>query len=529
MSRATIAMVLALLVAGGARAASYTVDLGSPGRQVFSLNGVNAGPGHMKHQPGGDVTAQYRQMGVRMVRTHDYYGPCDLSQIFPNLWNPTGRRQMPHFAETDAAVSEIEAAGGEVLFRLGESWYSADPHNHIPLSFGAVAAACKAIVAHFGGHECTPLKGRIRLWEIWNEPNHSMFWDLAQDPNCDQFIEMYVQVARELRAEFPWIKIGGPGAKGDSAANQAAFAGRLAEACRDADAPLDFYSWHYYNGERGGPGVFAEHARAIRQALNAAGCGKTLNVLDEWNSTMHKPESQGLSEEDRAWNATLGNLTGAAFTASALIYLHQDSDVRYACRYRGDYWQPEDGYGLINADGSLKRPGYALQAYGMLFPAPADRRMFELESSGGDDEHRAIMATADRTPTVANILISQYQTGSQGFTLTVKGIPANWQRPTLEHYIVSAQHDCERILQRELKLKERPRLKYEYSGSGLSRRGSSVHLVRLYDASRFPVFTPGEIQPAKPPLKPPGKPPRWLPPRLPLPGPGQRKPGRVNG
>ncbi len=518
MSRGLLVLLCGLFTAV-ARPATYTVDAGSPGREVSPLNGVNAGPGHMKHLPGANFADQYRQMGIPLVRTHDYYGPCDLSQIFPWLYGSPAVRRFPRFSETDATIAEIEAAGCQVLFRLGESWYNDNPHNQIPSDFSAVADACVAVVSHYGGHQCTPYNARIRLWEIWNEPDHGMFWDLDTDPDSEQFLQLYVQVAKRLRDEFPWIKIGGPGAAGGPEDGQVDFARRLAEACRDADAPLDFYSWHSYNPDHEGPYHFAGRAQAIRQALNAAGSAKTYNILDEWNSAHYKPLGEEPSPTDTAWNESLGNAEGAAFSASALIYLHLHSDLRHACRYRGDYWKPEDGYGLIEADGSLKKPGYAFEAYAGLFPQQGARTMHLLPSDGGDLEHHAIMATTDEPRSVVNVLISQYKDTGSDLALTIAALPDAWSRPTLEHYVVSAVRDCSRVAARELAAHELPDVHYTFRLGRREVARSSVHLVRVYDAAKFPVYAPTQMAPAHLP----GQRPR--PERGPRPG-GPRRPFR---
>lgn len=497
--RCALLLCVCALLSTRAWSAAYTVDAATPGHEVNPLNGVNAGPGHMKHLPGGNFAAQYQQMGVRLVRAHDYYGPCDLSQICPWIRNPLIKKRVPHFAETDATISEIEAAGCQVLFRLGESWYKDDPHNEIPSSFTDVANACVRIVDHYGGHEATPYRARIRLWEIWNEPDQGMFWDLTNDPHSEQFMDLYVQVAKALQQEYPWIIIGGPGAKGGEESDQVDFCERLAQACHDAGAPLDFYSWHYYNSDYDGPYIFARRAQKIRQTLNAAGFAKTYNVLDEWNSAHLVPESQNPTSTQRAWNATFDNAEGAAYSASVLIYLHLYTDVRYACRYRGDYWVPESGYGLIESDGKLKKPGYAFQAYAGLFPGPSTRKMYLLTGTGGDLTNRAVMGTIDQAKSVVNVLISQYKTAAQSFTLSIKGLPSDWREPTLEHYVVSETADDSQVLKRALLARERPNLEYTYTVKAMQKSNNSVHMVRVYDAVRFPYSRPTSVAPAPSP------------------------------
>ena len=205
MLRAT-GVVLLMLLTVCAWPAQFTVDADDVGKRVFPLNGVNAGPGHVKGYPGMKLTTQYEQMGIPLVRTHDYYGPSDFSNIFFNDWNADPYDHSNYdFSDTDAVIEEAEEAGCEVMFRLGESWYQLDPHNQIPPDFGAVAHVCKHIAKHYGADRCTPYRCRIRLWEIWNEPNHSMFWDQNIDPDLDKFYGLYAVVAKHLKGKFPHI------------------------------------------------------------------------------------------------------------------------------------------------------------------------------------------------------------------------------------------------------------------------------------------------------------------------------------
>ena len=50
-------------------------------------------------------------------------------------------------------------------------------------------------------------------------------------------------------------------------------------------------------------------------------------------------------------------LSGAAFTAAALIYIHLYSDICYACRFWGDLHTENQGYGLVDIQERIKKPG----------------------------------------------------------------------------------------------------------------------------------------------------------------------------
>ncbi len=452
--RATV-VVLALLGAVGRPAAvEFAVNAAAVGQRVWPLNGVNAGPGHMNDPAlaGVVLTDQYRDMGVPLVRTHDYYGPCDLSAVFPWGWGP--HAVLPagtyRFDDTDRVIQEIRDTGCEVMFRLGESWDKDSEGYEIPGSFTQVTAVCMETVRRYAGGG-VPYNDRVTLWEIWNEPNHEQFWDLQADPDCERFFDLYAEVSRALEQGFSKIIIGGPGAKGGSTAEIADFAARFAQACRDRDAPLYFYSWHSYNREHAGPYIFAKQAQEVREALVSVDprLANIHNVLSEWSSTHFKGQAEAPTAEDERRNATLGNAEGAAFTAAALVYMNLYSDLLYACRYRGDAWAPHEGYGLVQADGSsLKKTGYALKAYSQLFPDLERGRMYALATTGGDtgdegaaDWCRALLATTDQERKTVNVLLALWRSAGRGFRLTVQGIPQEWKKPWIVHYRVSEAGD----------------------------------------------------------------------------------------
>ena len=529
----TASLILAVILATSALAAEFTVNAGETGKRVFPLNGVNAGPAHMKGQHAMDLTAQYQEMGISLVRTHDYYGYIDLSNIFPHSWDTDPANHGNYdFSGADDVINEVEAAGCDVMFRLGESWYTPS-HNQIPSNHANVAHVCKHIIMHYGGDDCNPYNCRIRLWEFWNEPNLDKFWDVKADPNFTKFFSMYGRVAYEVKRRFPHIQLGGPGTAGSDDAGIEKFARQFVQALRDNphDPPLDFYSWHSYNRDNDGPYVFARQAQKVRAVLNAAGFAKTENVLSEWNSSSVRAGGQHPTEEDLQWRHTLFNIDGAAFSAAALIYMHLYSDIRYACRYRGDIHSGDEGYGLMDTGGNIKKPGYAFKAYAGLFPQREWRKMYLLSGTGGDTGNegkagkcRAMMATTDEDRTVVNVLIALWEHGNEGFSLTVSNLPDGWQQPMMEHYVVSQKQDYYEQASRSIAQQYARDKAYRYTCKQVPDTTSSVHLVRLYDAAKFPTLQPTGVQPATGPQPP--QQPRPFPPIRRFPRPWPPRPGR---
>jgi hypothetical protein len=493
MKRLAAAIAMALMVTS-AWALDFSVDASALVSHAFPLNGVNDGPGHVR---GGisDVSDQYREMGITMVRTHDYYGPCDYSTIFPSSYDandPWGADAYSNssydFSDSDATVAEIEALGADVFFRLGESWNNADPHNRRPPQdkYGTVAHVSRHIAKHYGADT-----GRVTMWEFWNEPNHDMFWDKSGYPNenaaLEPFFGLYVWVAQGLKDKFPEIMVGGPGAAGGSSQDIQDFCRKFCHSIKKKHAPLDFYSWHSYNREGDGPYIFVTQANMVRHALNTRGYPNTLSILGEWNASSARAGGPDPSQEALDQRNMLWNMDGAAFTASALIYLNVYSDVRYAFRYRGDIHSGDHGYGLVDTHGDIKKPGYAFKAYSYLFPQHntiARPEMYMLTCGGDNQSGRAIMATMDGNRRVINILVSLWKGHGPTISVDVTGVPKGWTSPRVEHYLLDKTHDFELMDEGTFDNSDGA---YTFSRQGDGQDQSEVHLIRLYDTTQFPL------------------------------------------
>jgi hypothetical protein len=308
-----------------------------------------------------------------------------------------------------------------------------------------------------------------------------MFWD--QQPNPQQamrkFYTLYSICTKQLKAKFPDIMVGGPGMAGGPTSEIMNDARRFARACRIKGAPLDFYSWHSYNRDGDGPYVFAEQARAVRKALDVEGFPHAVNVLSEWNACNAHVQGE---RRDMLWN-----MEGAAFSAAALTYLHEHTDVKYAFRYRGDFHSGDDGYGLFDSAGKMKPAGHAFRAYSGLFPSwlTVNRPdMYRLGVSGGDLDGTAVMATTDSGRRCVNMLVTLYETGGDGFSLTVEDVPQGWTRPRVDHYIVTSKRLYEPICEGDSYDNSQP---FELNQPGDGKPHSEIHFIRLYDDARFPL------------------------------------------
>src|SRR5690348_7166745 len=110
----------ALLLCGAAMAAAQTrviqVDAGKVVGAIRSLQGVNAGPLPLSPLL-PELTSQYRDVRVDMVRTHDFFGPTDIDARWP---------------DPDPIAKAVKASGANSIFPNPD----ADPEKPESYNFG---------------------------------------------------------------------------------------------------------------------------------------------------------------------------------------------------------------------------------------------------------------------------------------------------------------------------------------------------------------------------------------------------------
>jgi len=67
-----------------ASAADLGLAIGARNGDLRSLLGINIGPLPAASANNADLTAVYRQLGIDLIRTHDYYGPLDMATLYPD-------------------------------------------------------------------------------------------------------------------------------------------------------------------------------------------------------------------------------------------------------------------------------------------------------------------------------------------------------------------------------------------------------------------------------------------------------------
>lgn len=328
-----------------------TVTLGAPlGQALRPLLGVNAGPYHADGAGNADLGAEYAELGVNYVRTHDFYGPLDLVQMYADRTKDPALEESYSFAASDVRWRAIVDCGAQPYFRLGDSYNLATPPDGAAQRDNMALAAVE-IVRHYHDGQWNGFSTPFSYVEIWNEPDGA-FWPLH---STLEFFQFYAAVASALKTAYPGLMVGGPGFTP---------AGYLVPAGQDYVrsfldymeaniVPLDFLSWHMYSNT---PTEYGAAAAWYREQLDAYGFSAAQSHLTEYNTQIDEspPADQGPLR-------TGGR--GASVLTAAWIALQQ-APVDLAMFYRGndtDISVPTF-YGMYYADGQPKK---IAQAFGL--------------------------------------------------------------------------------------------------------------------------------------------------------------------
>jgi len=362
-------MLLIGLAASSADGGDWSLAIGAKnGVSLRPLLGVNAGPSPAEDPDNADLTVQYQQIGVNLVRTHDFYGPLDMAEMYPDHTADPSLPSSFDFTESDARFRAILDAGLVPYFRLGDSYHNPSPPD--PIYVANYAEAAVNVVRHYREGLWGGFSKGFPCVEIWNEPGEH-FWPGQTQA---QFNDFYLTVSRELRAAMPDLKIGGPGwaPRGALTAEGRADVASFLSAVAAAGAPLDFLSWHMYSNR---PQDYAYAASYYRGALDSNGLGQAESHVTEWNTSTAAGDLE----------ATRIGARGAAINTGAWIAL-QNSDVTVSTFYRGNDTLPEypTFYGMFFADGTPKKTALAFSLWSDAAAHPEQRNLHVTEGALGD-------------------------------------------------------------------------------------------------------------------------------------------------
>ena len=353
MSKLTLkfsAVVSAAVAAAGAAFGAPAPDelaIGEPtGTYIKPLNGVGAGPktGWGLGKDGGvyiDSTELYKKIDPPLVRLHDIETPFGRGQFFDMhiYMSDTTPGHAKYFEKSDAYIDSILAASPwtKIIFRLGESIGVSDrmnPYAVKPADYDAWTKAAVEVAEHY-----VKKYPKVECWfEIWNEANltgkdcHKTFSSAphAGDtcPAADYFA-LYEKAALALdelrrKGAYKNMKIGGPAESGIDKGGWSTFSCEefLAELERyNAEhkcvVPLDFYSWHQYDGATVMKEVADRVGKLLKATKNYTG---SLNVCDEWNLTVDMKRIRQICAAEGAANTLATMIAWQDSALDAAVY-----------------------------------------------------------------------------------------------------------------------------------------------------------------------------------------------------------------
>src|ERR1051325_5286038 len=456
--RSFCALLLVAITAGAGETRSIRVDAARVTGTIRSFQGVNLGP--CPSQRGfPDLSAQYREMRVDLIRTHDFFGPTDIDSrpkdrghdqvIFPDWAAAHAKEESYRFAPSDRLMKGIVDCGAQPYFRLGRSYF-ANPTP--PPDFDKFAEVSRHVAMHYNAGWANGFHYGIKYWEVWNEPNIETNWVPSKGLNLfwsgsrEQFFDLYARTARALKTLDPSLKVGGPGlAEG---ARESPWREGFVRFCAANHVPLDFLSWHHYHGDSYDPWDMVRIGQDVRRLLDQNGLRHTESHVNEWNLNLTK---------GRTGPQHQASMESAAFTACALAYL-QDSPVDLSFYYTGN----AGSMGSFETNGVARKKAFALRATGAMLATPQ-----RLKVRGADTEGFAVLAGRAPDGRSVQVLISNYQIqqpqepphqsappGShglarrklharsvEGYSLSMINLPWGDRSCTIKRYRTDAEHD----------------------------------------------------------------------------------------
>ncbi len=230
-----------------------------------------------------DLAPLVRQLGGRWVRTH-----------LP--WEQ-GRPDQPQGTNgTERAIAAIHAAGCEVFGISSYSlpWASVTAPDDRRSMRGFFSVPRPEPWDAYVQHVARQVRGRVPIFEVWNEPNFDHFW--ASVPNTpEQCLDDYAALLRRTHAimkrEAPELRVTtGSIVSLKSRNHHPYFRGLLARGCGEA---FDVLNVHYYRGgtspedtARGAEGRLETFLDGFTQALRDARLERPVWMTEiGWSST----------------------------------------------------------------------------------------------------------------------------------------------------------------------------------------------------------------------------------------------------
>lgn len=299
---------------------NITLDPAKQLGTIRKLHGMNLAAPITQEGQCRKVSEYLKRIEVPQTRMHDcpLNNPgkelVDMHCIFPLEHLDADDPKNYFFGDTDDYFANTIGYGTTIYYRLGVSIdHSGFSRHTVPPADPEKWAkiACN-IIRHYNEDWNNGFHYNIRYWEIWNEADTELpkLWK----GTWKQFIDFYCTVSKILKKEFPHLLFGGPSMAKLNCREWTAVREFLA-GVRDADAPLDFFTYHQYSDKQE---KITSSPRIARDLLDEYGFKKAEIHLTEWH--FHCGWGSDCVNQREAF--LYGEMTGphsAAYLASTLI------------------------------------------------------------------------------------------------------------------------------------------------------------------------------------------------------------------
>jgi polysaccharide biosynthesis protein PslG len=206
---------------------------------------------------------------------------------------------------TDDVVDELRNAGVEPLFVVmgSPSWARSTPvatpsgYLYVPPP-GASFDRWLAEYAGFVGEAASRYRGKVRKWEIWNEPNLAAFW--RPRPNVDEYARLYTTLRRAIVRQDPDAKVALGGLTAISVAAGGDTSGlKFLRALNARDVFPDIVALHPYTSDDHAPNEHQrgqnnfDDIRRVRAYLASIGHATPIWVTEwGWSTASIPPATQ---------------------------------------------------------------------------------------------------------------------------------------------------------------------------------------------------------------------------------------------
>ncbi len=398
-------------------------DFTKPIKPIRPLHGFNNAARQTDYGP---VLPGFLALRPPVVRLHDAAYPyggghyVDVNNIFRDFGADPNDEAAYDFTLTDLYIEPLVQNGIEVMYRLGCTIEHAPKKYNVfpPADFRKWADICEHIVRHYNRGWANGHTWGVKYWEIWNEPDGL---DPHIEPNgppnwqgtARQYYELYRVTANHLKERHPDILVGGYSScyilgrfeNGGWREGDTSFFTDFLKYISDpaTKAPLDFFTWHGYLGNRGVRKIDREYA-FVNDTLNAFGFTKTLRIDAEWNCCVCDADTPDFRTR---YYVNMRNEKGASHMAAALCEM-QRCGVDMAMFYDAQLWKE---YGPLFHVPSLEpTPAYrAFRLFSHLYGLGAEYECAQdgdIYSLAAGDGRRASVALANVGETERTVTLS---------------------------------------------------------------------------------------------------------------------------